>query len=127
MLMLYGIKNFDTVKKARKWLDEHGINYRFHDYRTDGLSSEQLLHFAEQFGWHALLNRSSTSWRQLSADQQSALLQLDSEPKTSAKYLAAVQIVLTMPTLLKRPVLAIGSQLVLGFKAENYQLLLPEK
>ncbi|WP_366945040.1 ArsC family reductase [Methylobacter sp.] len=107
---LYGIKNCDTVKKARNWLDQNGISYRFHDFRTDGLTPELLQHFADHLDWTKLLNRSSTSWRQLSAEQQSDLTQEK-----------ALQLMLTTPTLIKRPVLESGDKLMLGFKAENYQ------
>jgi len=107
---LYGIKNCDTVKKARNWLDQNGIAYRFHDFRSDGLTPELLQHFADHLDWNKLLNRSSTSWRQLSAEQQSDL----SQEK-------AIQLMLTTPTLIKRPVLESGDKLMLGFKAENYQ------
>lgn len=107
---LYGIKNCDTVKKARNWLDQNGIAYRFHDFRTDGLTPELLQHFVDHLDWGKLLNRSSTSWRQLSAEQQSDLTQEK-----------AMQLMLTTPTLIKRPVLESGDKLMLGFKAENYQ------
>ncbi|MGR9012577.1 MAG: ArsC family reductase [Gammaproteobacteria bacterium] len=107
---LYGIKNCDTVKKARNWLDQHNIAYRFHDFRTDGLTPELLQHFADRADWNKLLNRSSTSWRQLSSDQQNDL--------TRDK---ALQLMLTTPTLIKRPVLESGDQLIIGFKAEHYQ------
>jgi arsenate reductase len=73
MHTLYGIKNCDAVKKARQWLDQNGIAYRFHDYRTDGLTLEQLSRFEAGLGWNAMLNRSSASWRQLSSEQQTDL------------------------------------------------------
>lgn len=107
---LYGIKNCDSVKKARNWLDQNGINYRFHDFRTDGLTPELLQHFADHADWTKLLNRSSTSWRQLSAEQQS-----DLTPEKS------MQLMLNTPTLIKRPVLDTGSKLIIGYKNENYQ------
>ena len=110
MYTLYGIKNCDTVKKARNWLDQNGIAYRFHDFRTDGLTLELLQHFAGHSDWNKLLNRSSTSWRQLSIEQQSDL----SQEK-------ALQLMLTIPTLIKRPVLDTHSTLIIGYKAENYQ------
>jgi arsenate reductase (glutaredoxin) len=110
MVVLYGIKNCDTVKKARAWLDGNGIDYRFHDYRADGLMSEQLQHFAADLGWETMLNRSSTSWRQLSAEQQADL----TEEKT-------LQLMLEIPTLIKRPILDIGSELLIGFKHDIYQ------
>ena len=110
MFVLYGIKNCDTVKKTRTWLDHNGIDYRFHDYRADGLTPEQLQHFAANLGWNAMLNRSSTSWRQLNAEQQANL--------TEAK---ALELMLTLPTLIKRPILDTGSELLIGFKPEHYQ------
>jgi arsenate reductase len=108
MYTLYGIKNCDTVKKARNWLDQNNIAYRFHDFRTDGLAPELLEHFANHLGWNKLLNRSSTSWRQLSAEQQSNLTQEK-----------AIQLMLTTPTLIKRPILAFGDELIIGFIAKD--------
>ena len=113
MVVLYGIKNCDTVKKARTWLDTNGIGYQFHDYRADGLTPEQLQQFASELGWNAILNRSSTSWRQLSPEQQGDL--------TEAK---ALQLMLETPTLIKRPILNTGSKLLLGFKSDTYQSLI---
>jgi arsenate reductase len=117
MHTLYGIKNCDTVKKARNWLDQNGIAYRFHDFRVDGLTPELLHRFAEHLDWNKLLNRSSTSWRQLSAEQQSDL--------TLEK---AIQLMLTTPTLIKRPVLDTGDKLILGFNSKDngYAASLPE-
>jgi Spx/MgsR family transcriptional regulator len=110
MVVLYGIKNCDTCKKARDWLDNNGISYKFHDYRVDGLTLELLHQFAASLDWNAMLNRSSTSWRQLSADQQAYL--------TEAK---ALQLMLALPTLIKRPILDTGDELLIGFKSEHYQ------
>ncbi len=115
MHTLYGIKNCDTVKKAYNWLDQHGIAYQFHDFRTDGLTPELLQHFADHLDWNKLLNRSSTSWRQLSSEQQSDLNQEK-----------ALQLMLTTPTLIKRPILDVGDQLILGFaKDGGYDADLP--
>jgi len=108
MYTLYGIKNCDTVKKARKWLDENRIAYQFHDFRTDGLSPDLLQHFADHLDWNTLLNRSSTSWRQLSDEQKSEL----NEEKT-------LRLMLDLPTLIKRPVLDTGDNLILGFTARD--------
>ncbi len=110
MHTLYGIKNCDTCKKSRKWLDENGIAYQFHDFRTDGLTPAQLNDFATRADWNTLLNRSSTSWRQLSAEQQTDL--------TANKTL---QLMLNTPTLIKRPILDTGDKLIIGFKAGHYQ------
>jgi len=73
MFTLYGIKNCSTVKKARDWLEQHGIAYQFHDVRADGLTLEHLQNFTARVDWNSLLNRSSTSWRQLTPEQQSDL------------------------------------------------------
>jgi arsenate reductase len=108
MHTLYGIKNCDTVKKARNWLDQNGIDYRFHDFRTDGLTPELLQHFAEHLDWNTLLNRSSTSWRQLSAEQQCGLTQEK-----------AMRLMLATPTLIKRPILESGDKLIIGFNAKD--------
>jgi arsenate reductase len=110
MHILYGIKNCDTVKKARQWLDQNGIAYQFHDYRTDGFTLDQLHHLEAGLGWNAMLNRSSTSWRQLSPEQQTGIAQEE-----------AIKLMLNTPTLIKRPILDTGSKLILGFKADTYK------
>ena len=110
MHTLYGIKNCDTVKKARLWLDQKGIAYQFHDFRADGLTLAQLNDFAARLDWNTLLNRSSTSWRQLSAEQQSNL--------TPEK---ALSLMLNTPTLIKRPILDTGEKLIVGYKPDHYQ------
>ena len=110
MPTLYGIKNCDTVKKARQWLDKHKIDYRFHDFREDGLTQAMLKHFAEQLDWQELLNQRSTSWRQLDAAQKADL----NEDK-------ALQLMHETPTLIKRPVLDADGKWLVGFKAERYQ------
>jgi len=110
MHTLYGIKNCDTVKKARLWLDQNGIPYQFHDFRVDGLTLAQLNDFAARSDWNTLLNCSSTSWRQLSAEQQNDL--------TLEK---ALLLMLNTPTLIKRPILDTGDKLIIGFKTGHYQ------
>lgn len=107
MFTLYGIKNCSTVKKARDWLTQHDIAYQFHDVRTDGLTLEQLQDFTARVDWQVLLNRSSTSWRQLTPEQ-----------KTDVTLEKAVQLLHDTPTLLKRPVLDTGERLIVGFKGE---------
>lgn len=110
MLTLYGISNCDTVKKAKNWLDEHGMDYRFHDYRKHGLTANLLDSFEAELGWEKLLNKQSTSWRKLDAQQQATISRA-----------TALQLMLATPTLIKRPILDAGNKLVVGFKAENYQ------
>lgn len=109
-ITLFGIKNCDTVKKARKWLDENGVAYQFHDVRADGLDNQQVQQWAEQVGWETLLNRRSTTWKQL-----------DSNVRDSIDATSAITQMVEHPTLIKRPVLATGEQVTVGFKADNYQ------
>ena len=107
---LYGIKNCDTVKKARQWLDQNDIAYQLHDFRTDGLTLAQLNDFAARLDWNMLLNRNSTSWRQLSLGQQSDLTEE-----------IAIALMLNTPTLIKRPILDTGDKLIIGFKPDYYK------
>lgn len=112
-IVLYGIKNCDTIKKARAWLEASQIDYRFHDYRVDGLDQALLEQFIGQLGIDAVLNQRSTSWRQLSDAQKS-----DMTPEK------AMQLMLETPTLIKRPILSIGDQLFVGFKPDLYSTIL---
>ncbi|OAI05345.1 ArsC family reductase [Methylomonas methanica] len=109
MIVVYGIKNCDSVKKARTWLEARHIAYRFHDYRIDGLDAALLQSFVDALGVDAVLNQRSTSWRQLDDAQKSDL--------TPDK---AVQLMLAVPTLIKRPILDNGQQLIVGFNPDQY-------
>ncbi|MDP5291004.1 ArsC family reductase [Oceanimonas sp. CHS3-5] len=109
---LYGIKNCDTVKKARKWLEQAGVDYRFVDHRADGLDPEQLAHWLEVLGWEQLLNKRGTTWRALSDDDKASL-----GPDTAAALLLA------HPAMIKRPLLNLDGELHLGFKPELYASL----
>lgn len=109
MITLYGIKNCDTVKKARKWLDLHKIDYRFHDFRDDGLDESTVATWIEELGWQNLLNRRSKTWQAL--DEQSRINMNDD---------SARKVVLSHPTLIKRPLLDTGHQRYTGFSAANY-------
>ena len=109
LITLYGIKNCDSVKKARSWLDAQHNVYTFHDYRVEGLSTELLQDFIDKLGIDEILNQRSTSWRQLDDAQKQDL--------TAEK---ALQLILSNPTLLKRPIVAIGEQLLVGFNPETY-------
>jgi Spx/MgsR family transcriptional regulator len=113
MYTLYGIKNCDTVRKARKWLEKGGINYHFHDFRIDGIDEKLLKNFVSSLGWEKLLNKRSTSWKQL-----------DNEKKTDLTEEKAIALMLEIPTLIKRPVLDTGDQILAGFNQETYQQLL---
>ncbi|MFL4557567.1 ArsC family reductase [Yersinia kristensenii] len=112
LLRLYGIKNCDTIKKARRWLEEQVIPYQFHDYRADGLSDEQLQGFIDKLGWEPLLNTRGTTWRKLPQAQRDAITDAQ-----SAKLL-----MLEQPAIIKRPLLeAANGEMLLGFKIESYQ------
>jgi Spx/MgsR family transcriptional regulator len=113
MVVLYGISNCSTVKKAKDWLQENNIEYQFHDYRKQGLTADLLESFELAVGWEVLLNKQSTSWRKLS-DQQ----------KNQVSKQTALQYMLETPALIKRPVLDTGEKMIVGFKAENYQQIL---
>lgn len=114
MIILYGIHNCDTVKKAQKWLSNASINYQFHDLRKDGLDSELLSKFVRLSDWSALINKRSTTFRNLS-----------DEIKNNLTNDVAQQLVLEQPTLLKRPLLLVDNKLHLGFKINQYEELFP--
>ncbi|HEX7026724.1 MAG TPA: ArsC family reductase [Gammaproteobacteria bacterium] len=94
MLTLYGIKNCDTVKKARNWLEQNGVNYRFHDFRVDGIDEKQIRQWSKTVGWETLLNKRGTTFRQLPDSDKNGL--------TESK---AVKLMAAHPTLIKRPVI----------------------
>ena len=109
-ITLYGIKNCDTVKKARGWLAAHRIDYQFHDYKIAGIERQRLEHWCKELGWEALLNRAGTTFRKL----PDALKQSLNAPK-------AVELMLVQPSLIKRPVLENNGRLSIGFKPELYE------
>jgi arsenate reductase len=113
MIIIYGIKNCDTMKKARAWLDVHGIAYAFHDYKAVGIEKAWLEHWVSQLGWETLLNRSGTTFRKLpEADR------LDLTDKK------AIALMLAQPSMIKRPVLESDSNIATGFRPEQYERLL---
>jgi len=112
MTTLYGIPNCDTVKKARKWLGESGIEHRFHDFRKDGLTAEQVKAWVKALGWETLVNKRSTTWKGL-----------DEATKSSLDDSNIVALILEQPTLIKRPLLDKGSQPHVGFKPAQYEEL----
>ena len=109
MTTLYGIKNCDTIKKARAWLDAKGVAYTFHDYKVAGVTSGQLQGWAKVVGWQTLLNRGGTTFRKLPDADKADL----SEKKAFALMLA-------QPSMIKRPVLEVGGEFLVGFKPEIY-------
>ncbi|CNI66899.1 ArsC family reductase [Yersinia mollaretii] len=115
---LYGIKNCDTIKKARRWLEEQGIAYQFHDYRVDGLSDERLQGFIDKLGWEPLLNTRGTTWRKLPEAQRAAITDAQS----------AKELMLAQPAIIKRPLLeAANGEMLLGFNIENYQSFIQQQ
>ncbi len=109
-ITIYGIKNCDTMKKARAWLDKHGIAYAFHDYKTAGIDRERLVQWSAKVGWETLLNRAGTTFRKLPDKDKAAL---DAGKATA--------LMLAQPSMIKRPVLDLGGgKLLVGFKPEQY-------
>ncbi|SFL62753.1 arsenate reductase [Bradyrhizobium sp. NFR13] len=108
-ITIYGIKNCDTMKKARVWLDSHGVAYSFHDYKAEGIDKARLQRWAKEVGWETLLNRAGTTFRKL-----------DDAAKEGLNESRAIALMLEQPSMIKRPVLDLGGKLVVGFKPEIY-------
>jgi len=109
---IYGIKNCDTMKKARAWLDKRGVAYTFHDYKAGGIDKDTLEGWAKKAGWEVLLNRAGATFRKLPDS--------DKENVTEKK---AIALMLAQPSMIKRPVLEVGGRLTVGFKPESYAAL----
>jgi arsenate reductase len=112
MVILYGIKNCDTVRKARRWLEDHRVDYRFHDLRSDALDDKLLDAWIEDLGWEHLLNRRGTTWRKLPVEAR--------EPLDGAR---ARKLMLAYPAIIKRPLLEIDTARHLGFSDVHYASL----
>lgn len=111
MLKIYGIKNCNTVKNALNWLTENNIQFHFHDYKKDGVDAVQLEKFLQKLGHEKLVNRRGTTWRQLSAAEQNAVIDNKS----------ALQLMVEKPSVIKRPIVDLGTQQLLGFDEEEYK------
>jgi len=110
-ITIYGIKNCDTMKKARAWLDKQGVDYEFHDYKVAGIDRERLERWSRKVGWETLLNRAGTTFRKL-----------PDKDKQSIDEKKAVALMLAQPSLIKRPVLDLGGgRLLVGFKPDQYK------
>jgi Spx/MgsR family transcriptional regulator len=107
---IYGIKNCDTMKKARAWLDKRGVAYEFHDYKTAGIERGRLERWSSDVGWETLLNRAGMTFRKLA--------EKDKEGLTEKK---AIALMAAQPSMIKRPVLDVGGKLLVGFKPEQYE------
>ena len=112
---LYGIPNCDTVKKARRWLDQRHVAYQFHDFRNNGLTPALLKTWLSQLAWEALLNKRGRTWRELP----------DTE-KQVTNATQAISVCCKYPTLIKRPVLVSDKHIVIGFDPDNYTSVFPE-
>lgn len=110
MPTIYGIKNCDTMKKAFAWLEQSGIEYDFHDYKKSGIDAATLARWEKTLGWEALLNRRGTTWRKL-----------DEATQASVDRKKALQLMQEQPSLIKRPVLENGNELLCGFDAEAWR------
>ena len=109
-VIMYGIRNCDTVKKARAWLEQQGVEYRFHDYKAAGADMGKLNRWCDEVGWEALLNRAGTTFRKLPDPQ-----------KQNLDRNKALAMMLAQPSVIKRPVIELKGKLVVGFKPELYQ------
>jgi len=109
-ITMYGIKNCDTIKKARDWLADHGIGYDFHDYKASGIDRAKLQGWVDRLGWEVLLNRAGTTFKKL---PDAGKADID-----AAKAIALMQ---DQPSMIKRPVLDIDGELLVGFKPEIYR------
>lgn len=106
---IYGIKNCDTMKKARQWLGDNGVAYAFHDYKTSGIDRGHLETWTETYGWETVLNRAGTTFKKLPDE---AKADLDREK--------AIALMIAQPSMIKRPVLEIDGKLLIGFKPDVY-------
>ena len=109
---IYGIKNCDTMKKARAWLEAHGVDYDFHDYKSDGIDRATLEKWAKTVGWEVLLNRAGTTFRKLPDDA-----------KQNIDERKAIKLMLEQPSMIKRPVLERGRTLLVGFTEDRYSAI----
>jgi len=106
---LYGISNCDTVKKARKWLEEQSIDFTFVDFRKDGINTAQVESWVSTLGWEGLINKRSTTWKEL-----------DEVTKANLDNTSIVPVLLDSPTLIKRPLVDHKGELSVGFKAADF-------
>lgn len=109
-ITIYGIKNCDTMKKARAWLDARRIDYVFHDYKSAGIDKDRLTHWSKDTGWEMLLNKAGTTFRKLP--------DVDKANLTEKK---AIALMLGQPSMIKRPVLEMSGKLIVGFRPEIYE------
>lgn len=116
MLIVYGIRNCDTVKKARHWLEDQHIDYKFHDYRISGINTTLLESFLSHYSWQELINTKGLTWRRLSPEQRANVKDKES----------AIAIMLQYPVIIRRPIIIGCSQMVIGFNLARYHKLFNE-
>jgi len=109
MITMYGISNCDTIKKARRWLDQEQVSYHFHNYKTAGIETELLQQWVEQVGWEVLLNKRGTTWRRLPDEQKSGI----DSPK-------AIALMSEHTSMIKRPLLIFNDNIEVGFSEQRY-------
>jgi len=112
MITLYGIKNCDSIKKSRKWLDKNSIEYVFHDFRIDGVKKTMIKEFIENIDITLLINKRSTSWKKLSTKEKLADTKLD-----------LIELLIKNPTIIKRPIIKSKGKYLVGFSEEKFKLL----
>lgn len=108
-IVIYGIKACDTMKKARAWLEGHGVAHAFHDYKVAGIDRETLAGWVARLGWEAVLNRAGTTFRKLPEADRAGI---DTD--------RAIALMLAQPSMIRRPVLVAGDDLLIGFRPEAY-------
>ena len=109
-ITIYGIKNCDTMKKARTWLDAHDVAYTFHDYKAEGIDKASLERWSKDVGWEVLLNRAGTTFRAL-----------PEKDKQGLNETRAIALMIAQPSMIKRPVFDVGGKLLVGFKPDIYE------
>lgn len=113
MITMYGIKNCDSIKKARNWLDNERVSYNFHDYKVSGVDKAKLEDWVMEHGWETILNRSGTTFKALDAGDRA---HIDADK--------AILLMITNPSMIKRPILDTGRETIIGFKATTYETAL---
>jgi len=113
MIIIYGIPNCDTMKKARRWLEANVVEYDFHDYKKRGVPEKNLKTWVQKAGWETILNKRGTTWRKL-----------DDELKHTIDNESAIKVMLDNPSIIKRPVLESNQLLLIGFKEDEYKQLI---
>lgn len=110
-MIVYGIKNCNTVKKALDWLKENQVDFEFHDYKKSGISSERIEQWQKKAPWESLINKRGTTWRKLTPERQASVVDEASASELMQEH----------TSLIKRPIIENGAMLVLGFNEEEYQ------